>query len=157
MIALMMIGLPANAGLGKFDLFYSDGYTDQYDSAQARFTRKSCRGPDYSVSFLLDRQAVKRLEVTASRIDFFRLPDWINTNSVISESGVAEVISCGPCARSTLKISKGRKSHQVEWSCNCEIDGKDPAEIEPLVRELRQILYGNPAIAGLPKSSCVFY
>jgi hypothetical protein len=157
MAALLMVTLCAHAGSGNFALFYTDGYVDEYDSAQSRLTRRSCDGPDYSVSVALDKAAIQRLKTAIANTRFFRLPDRITMNHSMSESGLEEITVCGPCPDSTLKISSGRRSNTVKWACNCDDATDEPDEIEPLVKEIRQILYSNPAVAQLPKSSCRFY
>lgn len=155
-IAVLLLSLSAQAGLGNFSLYFDDGYTDSYDSAHSRFTRKSCNGPDYSASLSLDKAAIKRLEAATTQVRFFRLPETIERNHSTTPDGLETIAVCGPCSTSKLKISSGRKSHTVEWECDCEHDA-DPPELEPLLREIRQILYADPAVTGLPKSSCAFY
>jgi hypothetical protein len=155
--ALVMISLSAQAGSDKFAFFYTDGYVDRYDSATSSFTRRACDGPDHHVSFSFDREAIKRLRKLSAQIDFFRLSERLENDSGASKHEFETISVCGGCPDSTLRISKGRKSHTVEWRCDCEVDGAVPKEVEPLVREIRHMLYGNPAIAGLPASACVFY
>ncbi|HET7810077.1 MAG TPA: hypothetical protein VFL16_05840 [Steroidobacteraceae bacterium] len=151
LVVALLASACATATAGGFRLFYDDGYNDQYDSSAALFKRKNCRGGNDLASFSLDSKAIKRLKRKIRQVHFFKLPDRIDPNS----DGETITI-CGPCGESRLTVETGFKSRTIEWECNCATRG-DPDELAPLLKELREILYSAPAIAGLPESACYYY
>jgi len=139
-----------------FEVYFKNGYVDTFESAKDSFIRSSCDARELKAKVKLTNEEVKKLKDLANQTDFFSLER--NQNPRNDENGEVKISICGPCASFSLGLISKDKANTVMWSCSCNRNiVSTPQSIEPLVLELRKMIYNRAEVKSLSSSSCRFY
>ena len=139
-----------------FIVRFENGYVDKFDSVNESFTRASCDTKALKAKVKLTEKEIGKLRVLADSTGFYNFEK--NQNPKINGTGEVKISICGPCASFSLGLTSKLKANTVMWSCNCNRNvDPTPKSVEPIVSELRKIIYERVEVKSLGNSSCRRY